>query len=79
LKDREGFAVKTEYQEGAKAVKKAFSVKDHLAKHEYHEGPEALKRFERFASAILQAPKTVMKKQPKKKATGRTSSGRKKA
>ncbi len=34
---------------------------------EYREGPEALKNFERFATAILQAPKPKIKakKQPK--------------
>jgi hypothetical protein len=51
-------------------------------KFEYREGPEALKNFERFASAILQAPKTVVleKRKIKKKAIKRrTSSGSGKA
>jgi hypothetical protein len=35
---------------------------------EYKEGPEALENFEKFATAILQAPVTK-KKQPKKAAS----------
>jgi hypothetical protein len=44
-------------------------------KHEYHEGSEALKRFERFTSAILQAKKTTVpaKAQAKKRASQRKS------
>jgi hypothetical protein len=35
-------------------------------KHEYHEGPKAGENFERFARAILQAPKVAVRnKQPK--------------
>jgi hypothetical protein len=37
---------------------------------EYIEGPEAFANFERFATAILQAPSTK-KKQPKKAASQR--------
>ena len=41
---------------------------------EYREGPEALKNFERFASAILQAPKPKGKtKKQAKAATTRKS------
>jgi hypothetical protein len=36
---------------------------------EYHEGPEALKNFERLATAILQAPAQKKKKQTKKSAS----------
>jgi hypothetical protein len=36
---------------------------------EYREGPEALANFERFATAILQAPTKKKKKQAKKPAS----------
>jgi len=38
-----------------------------MKQREYIEGPEALQNFERFATAILQAP-TKKKKRPKKAA-----------
>jgi hypothetical protein len=45
-----------------------------MKEHEYIEGPEALKNFERFATAILQAPKPKIKaKQRPKAATSRKS------
>jgi hypothetical protein len=34
-------------------------------KHEYHEGPEALERFERGMAKLFQAPKSVVKEKPK--------------
>lgn len=30
-------------------------------KHEYHEGPEAAKRFENLASALFRVPKSTVK------------------
>ena len=36
---------------------------------EYTEGPEALEGFKKLATAILQAPSTKQKKQPKKAAS----------
>ena len=36
--------------------------------HEYTEGPEALANFERFATAILQAPKPKIKAKKRPKA-----------
>jgi hypothetical protein len=41
-------------------------------KHEYHEGPKAGENFKKFATALLQKPKTVApKEQPKAKPTGK--------
>jgi hypothetical protein len=40
-----------------------------MKQKEYTEGPEALANFERFATAILQAPVEKQKKQPKKAAS----------
>ena len=37
-------------------------------KPEYHEGPEAAKRFEAMAAALFRAPKTVTVKKIKKRA-----------
>jgi hypothetical protein len=40
-------------------------------KPEYHEGPEALERFNKLATRVFRAPKTVVKdapKSPKRKA-----------
>jgi ribosomal protein S9 len=47
-------------------------------KHEYHEGPEALERFEKTMVTLFRAPKTVTtkkvsKKKPRKRRT--TSKG----
>lgn len=39
---------------------------------EYTEGPQALENFERFATAILQAPAKKKKKRPKKAASQET-------
>jgi hypothetical protein len=36
-------------------------------KHEYHEGPEALERFERTLTKLFRAPKTVTTKKAAKK------------
>ena len=45
-------------------------------KHEYHEGPKAGENFQKFARAVLQAPKAaVPKKQPKVKPTARKTHG----
>jgi hypothetical protein len=45
-------------------------------KHEYHEGPKAGENFEQLARAVFQDPKVaVPKKQPKKKATRRKTTG----
>ncbi len=45
-------------------------------KHEYHEGPKAGENFEQLARAVFQAPKVaVPKKQPRKKATHRKTTG----
>jgi hypothetical protein len=38
-------------------------------KAEYHEGPEALERFEKTMIVLFHAPKTVSMKQPVKKKT----------
>jgi hypothetical protein len=38
-------------------------------KHEYHEGPEALERFEKTMTALFRAPKTVTAKKETKKPT----------
>jgi hypothetical protein len=46
-------------------------------KSEYKEGSEAIENFERLAKAVLQAPKTQKKRQPKK-ATARKASGKNK-
>ena len=35
-------------------------------KHEYHEGPEALERFEKGMTALFRAPKPGSKPTPKK-------------
>lgn len=44
-------------------------------KHEYHEGPEALDKFNKTLTAIFRAPKTVItKKAVKKKDKRRTTS-----
>ncbi len=45
---------------------------------EYHEGPKAGENFQKLATAILQAKKTVVpaKTQPKKGATRRKASGK---
>lgn len=52
----------------------------HIAKYEYIEGPEATANFERVASAVFQAKKTVVQaRAQKKKAAPRKSSGRHKA
>ena len=43
----------------------------HIAKYEYHEGPEALERFNKLATQVFRAPKTAVKdtsKAPKRKA-----------
>jgi len=51
-----------------------------MKKHEYHEGQQAGENFERLARAVFQAPKAVTpKKQPKKAAKCRKSSGKDKA
>jgi hypothetical protein len=42
-----------------------------MKQREYIEGPEALANFEKFASAILQAPGKKKKKQSKKTASQR--------
>jgi hypothetical protein len=34
-------------------------------KPEYHEGPEALERFNRLATQVFRAPKTIVKDAPK--------------
>jgi hypothetical protein len=34
-------------------------------KHEYHEGPEAAKRFEALATQLFRAPKSTVKKAAK--------------
>jgi hypothetical protein len=34
-------------------------------KHEYHEGPKALERFERGMTKLFQAPKNAVKEKPK--------------
>jgi len=34
-------------------------------KHEYHEGPEALERFEKGMTKLFQAPKSSVKQKPK--------------
>jgi len=34
-------------------------------KHEYHEGPKALERFEQGMTKLFQAPKSVVKENPK--------------
>jgi len=43
-----------------------------MAKHEYHEGPEARENFEKTMAALFRVPKTAVKKTekpaPKKKA-----------
>ncbi len=42
-------------------------------KHEYHEGPEAKKKFEELAKALFRAPKTIAKppvRTPKKTSKG---------
>lgn len=45
-------------------------------KHEYHEGPKALERFEQGMSKLFQAPKVVVKKSPNpKRKQGETSKG----
>ncbi len=41
-----------------------------MKQREYIEGPEAFENFERFATAILQAP-AKKKKRPKKTASGK--------
>jgi len=47
-----------------------------LTKPEYHEGPKAGEKFEQLARAVFKAPKVVVaKKQPKKKATRRKTTG----
>jgi hypothetical protein len=37
-------------------------------KHEYHEGPEAVERFEKLAMKVFRAPKSSAKPVPKKHA-----------
>ncbi len=48
-------------------------IETHLAKHEYIEGPQATKNFERLARAVFQAKKitALPLAQPKKKARKR--------
>ena len=43
-------------------------------KHEYHEGPEALKNFENTMTKLFNAPKTVVKPAPKKAAKRKKAS-----
>jgi hypothetical protein len=46
-------------------------------KHEYHEGPEALERFEKTMVALFRAPKTVTtKKETKRKARKRRTTSK---
>ena len=45
-------------------------------KHEYHEGPEALKRFEQGMTKLFQAKKSAPKEKPtKERKQGETSKG----
>jgi hypothetical protein len=46
-------------------------------KPEYHEGPEALQRFEKLATQVFRAPKTIIKDTPKapKRKTKKASKG----
>jgi len=46
-------------------------------KHEYHEGPEALERFEKGMTKLFQAPKPGAKKAAKKAPPKRTIKARK--
>ncbi|MCU1248746.1 MAG: hypothetical protein JWQ49_1775 [Edaphobacter sp.] len=48
-----------------------------MKKHEYHEGPEALERFEKTMTILFRAPKTVSAKKVAKKARkrGKASKG----
>jgi hypothetical protein len=42
-----------------------------MKQHEYHEGPKAGENFKKFATALLQKPKTAApKEQPKAKRAG---------
>jgi hypothetical protein len=43
-------------------------------KHEYHEGPEALERFEKGMTKLFQAPKPRAKKAAKKPSKARKGS-----
>jgi hypothetical protein len=43
-------------------------------KHEYHEGPEALERFEKGMTKLFQAPKPGAKKTAKRPAKARKGS-----
>ena len=36
-----------------------------MAKHEYHEGPEAAERFEKLATAMFRVPKSIVKPEVK--------------
>lgn len=42
---------------------------DPMKRREYIEGPEAFKNFERFATAVLQAPKATLKVRNRPKTT----------
>jgi hypothetical protein len=46
-------------------------------KSEYHEGPEALERFNKLATKVFRAPKTIIKDAPKepKRKTKKSSKG----
>ena len=37
----------------------------HMKKTEYHEGPEALERFNKLATQVFRAPKSIAKETPK--------------
>jgi len=50
-------------------MKRKFSIEDHLAKHEYIEGPQATENFKRLARAVFQAKKTVVSAKAKKQAS----------
>jgi hypothetical protein len=46
-------------------------------KHEYHEGPEALERFEKGMTKLFQAPKSVSKPTAKKTVSKRSTKAQK--
>ena len=53
-------------------------LETHLAKHEYIEGPQATKNFERMAKAVFRAKKRVVQASaaPKKKTLRKSGKGK---